>query len=72
MSRTHKNSLLSVSGRKAMVEPVSIDSLTKVETAKSFNVTLQTVKKWVVYGIGHTTEKRRGFANEYKSKRIAT
>ena len=47
MSRTHKNSLLSVSGRKAMVDSVLIAGLTKVEASKKYNVTPQTVKKWV-------------------------
>ena len=45
--KTHKNALLSVSGRGAMVEAVLIDRLTKVEAAKKFNVTRGTVRKWV-------------------------
>ena len=48
MSRTHNNSLLSVSGGKAMVDSVLIAVLTKFEAAKKYNVTAQTVKKWVV------------------------
>ena len=48
MSETHKNSLLSVSGRKAMVDSVLIAGVTKVEASKKYNVTPQTVKKWVV------------------------
>ena len=45
--KTHRNALLSVSGRKAMVEAVLLDKLTKVEVAKKFNVTRGTVRKWV-------------------------
>ena len=44
---THKNALLSVSGRKAMVDAVLIDKLTKVEAARKFNVTPSIVRKWV-------------------------
>ena len=47
MSKTHKNALLSVSGRKAMVEMVLIDKKTKVASAEKFNVTPATVRKWV-------------------------
>ena len=47
MSRTHKHSLLSVSGRKAMLDSVLIAGLTKVEASKKYNVTPQTVMKWV-------------------------
>lgn len=46
-NKTHKNALLSVSGRGAMVKAVLIDKLTKVEAAKKFNVTLGTLRKWV-------------------------
>ena len=45
MSKTHKNALLSVSGRKAMIEMILIDKKTKVATAEKFNVTPATEKK---------------------------
>ena len=45
--KTHKNALLSVSGRKAMVEMVLIEKETKVAAAEKYNVTPATVRKWV-------------------------
>ena len=47
MSKTHKNSLLSVTGRQALVNSVLIDKLPKVSAAKKFNVSVPTVRKWV-------------------------
>ena len=55
MSRTHKNFLLSVSGRKAMVDSVLIARLTKVEAARKYNVTAQTVEILCIVDIGHET-----------------
>ncbi len=47
MSKTHKNAILSVTGRKALVDSVLIDKLTKVAVAKKFNISVTTVRKWV-------------------------
>ena len=47
LSKTHKNALFSVSGRKAMVEMVLIEKKTKFAVAEKFNVTPATVRKWV-------------------------
>ncbi len=47
MSKTHKNAVLSVTGRKAFVDSVLIGKLTKVSVAKKFNVSVPTVRKWV-------------------------
>ncbi len=47
MSKTHKNAILSPSGRKAMVESVLIDGLKQVEAAAKYNVTPQIVRKWI-------------------------
>lgn len=47
MSKTNKNALLSVSGRKLMVEMVSIDKETKVAAAMKYNVTPEPLRKWV-------------------------
>ena len=47
MQTTHRNALLSVSGRKAMVEMVSIEKKTKVAAAEKYNLNSVTVKKWI-------------------------
>lgn len=47
MSKNHKNALLSVSGRKAIVESVLIGKMTKVVATRKFNVTPATVRRWL-------------------------
>lgn len=47
MLNTYKNALVSISGRKAMVDSVLINKMTKVAVTKKFNVTPATVRKWV-------------------------
>ena len=47
MSKTHKNSILSLSGRRAMVDCVLVKKMKQYEVAAKFNVHTQTVRKWV-------------------------
>ena len=49
MSKTHRNTLLSVFGRIAMVEMVLIVKKTKIAVAETFSVTHATVRKLVKY-----------------------
>ena len=47
MSKTHKNSILTPSGRRAMVDCILVKKMKQYEVAKKFNVHTQTVRKWV-------------------------
>lgn len=47
MSKNYKNSPLSVTGRKAMVDSVLVDKKTHVSLAKQFNVSVTTVNECV-------------------------
>ena len=47
MSKTHKNVVLTPTGRLAMVDTEMAEENTLVDVAIGFNVTPQTVRKWV-------------------------
>ena len=47
MSKTHKNAVLTPTGRLAMVESAMAEENTLVDVAIWFNVTPQSVREWV-------------------------
>ena len=46
MSKTHKNSIFTPSGRRAMVDCALVKKMKQYEVVAKLNVYIQTVRKW--------------------------